>query len=265
MKADRGLGAFNIGALAGGFAFLYGPIVLLVLYSFNASRLVTVWAGFSTRWYFQLLRDDQMLASAWISLKVALVSATLATILGTLAALALARFGRFRTRAIFAAMLYAPIVLPEVITGLSLLLLFVAMGVERGFLTIVLGHATLAMGFVAVVVHAKLVTLDPSLEDAAADLGASPAAAFMRVTLPLALPAIVAGFLLSTTLSLDDLVIASFTAGPGSTTLPMRIYSEVRLGVTPEVNAISTLLIVAVGVALALVAAVTRGGPSPEH
>ena len=249
----------SLSALAFGFVFLYAPIVLLVVYSFNASRLVTVWGGFSARWYGELLNDNQILGSAWISLRVALASACLATLLGTLAALALARFGKFPGRALFSVMLYAPIVLPETITGLALLLMFVALGIDRGVLTIVLGHATLAMGFVAVVVHARLAALDPSLEDAAADLGATPVSVFLRVTLPLSAPAIASGFLLSAILSLDDLVIASFTSGPGSTTLPMRVYSQVRLGVTPEVNAISTLLIAAVALGLGVGACVTRG------
>lgn len=239
----RGLTSFNCAALAFGFAFLYAPMVLLVLYSFNNSRLVTVWGGFSTKWYFALLEDRQIVESAWMSLRVAIVSAALATVLGTLAALVLARFGRFSSRFIFSAMIYAPLVMPEVISGLSLLLFFVALGIDRNFWTITLSHATLSMCFVAVVVHARLVTIDRSYEEAAMDLGATPVATFRHITLPLAAPGLVAGFLLAFTLSLDDLVIASFTAGPGSTTLPMRIYSEVRLGVTPEINAMSTLLL----------------------
>jgi putrescine transport system permease protein len=246
----RGLTCFNWVALAFGFAFLYAPIVLLVLYSFNNSRLVTVWGGFSTKWYGALLDDSQIVDSAWMSLRVALVSAALATVLGTLAALVLSRFGRFRSRFVFLAMVYAPLVMPEVISGLSLLLIFVALGIDRGFWTVTLSHATLSMCFVAVVVHARLVTIDRVFEEAAMDLGATPAAAFRQITLPLAAPALVAGFLLAFTLSLDDLVIASFTAGPGSTTLPMRIYSEVRLGVTPEINAMSTLLLAIVAAAL---------------
>ena len=230
-------------ALLFGFAFLYAPIALLVLYSFNASRLVTVWGGFSTRWYASLLENDQLIASAWISLRVALVSALIATIVGTCAAIALARFGRFAGRIAFSSMIYAPLVMPEVITGLSLLLLFVALDIPRGFWTVVVAHATLGMCFVAVVVHARLVTMDRSLEEAAMDLGCTPGGALRRVTLPLAAPAIVAGYGLAFILSIDDVVIASFTSGPGSTTLPMRIYSQVRLGVTPEINAISAILI----------------------
>ncbi|HZY14816.1 MAG TPA: ABC transporter permease subunit [Beijerinckiaceae bacterium] len=245
--------------LALGFAFLYGPILLLVTYSFNASRLVTVWGGFSTRWYAALMQDAQLLASIRTSLSVALLSGLIATFNGTLAAIALVRFGRFRTRTIFAGAIYAPLVMPEVILGLSLLLLFVALGIERGLWTIVAAHATFTMCFVTVVVQSRLVGFDRALEDAATDLGAGPARTFLAITLPLIRPAIVAGFLLAFTLSLDDLVIASFTAGPGSTTLPMRVYSEVRLGVSPEINAISTLMLAVVGIALLFFAALSRG------
>lgn len=250
MSARR-LGPAGVTSLVLGFAFLYAPIGLLVVYSFNASKLVTVWGGFSTRWYAALLDNQQLVESAWTSLRVALASATLATLLGALAALALSRFGRFRTRTAFVSMLYAPLVTPEVVIGLALLLLFVSLEMERGFWTIVIAHTTLGMSFVTVVVYARLAAFDRTLEDAAMDLGASPISAFVYVTLPLIAPAIVAGFLLAFTISLDDFVLASFTSGPGSTTLPMRIYSQVRLGVTPEVNAISTLLIGSVG-ALAL-------------
>ena len=247
------------GMLAAGFAFLYGPMILLVIFSFNASRLVTVWGGFSTRWYTALLNDTQLLASVRTSLAVAALSAAIATVNGTLAAIALVRFGRFRTRTLFSGAIYAPLVMPEVILGLSLLLLFVALGIERGLWTIVAAHATFTMCFVAVVVRSRLAGFDRALEEAAMDLGASPARAFMAVTLPLIAPAIVAGFLLAFTLSLDDLVIASFTAGPGSTTLPMRVYSQVRLGVSPEINAISTLMLAAVALVLLSVAALARG------
>lgn len=245
-------------ALLFGFAFLYIPIGLLIIYSFNASKLVTVWGGFSTRWYASLLQNEQLLASAWTSLLVGLCAASLATILGTFAALSLARHGRFRTRTAFASMLYAPMVMPEVVIGLSLLLLFVSLDFERGFLTVVIAHATLGMCFVAVVVHARLVRFDRTLEEAAMDLGAGPAQTFFLVTLPLIAPSIIAGFLLAFTISLDDLVLASFTTGPGSTTLPMRIYSQVRLGVTPEINAISTLLIGFVGTMVLLGLALAR-------
>lgn len=237
------LSPFNISALALGLAFLYLPIVILVIYSFNASRLVTVWGGWSTRWYAEFFNDRAMLDAAWMSLRVGVVSATAATILGTLAAVALSRGERFKGRTLFSGMLYAPLVMPEVITGLSLLLLFVALNAERGFWTVTIAHTTLTMCFVATVVQARLSALDRSLEEAAMDLGCNPVRAFVAVTLPLMLPSIAAGWMLAFTLSLDDLVIASFTTGPGSATLPIRIYSEVRLGVKPEINAICTLII----------------------
>jgi putrescine transport system permease protein len=228
-------------------AFLYAPIGVLIVYSFNASKLVTVWGGFSTEWYGVLSRDGPLIAAALVSLKVALLSASIAGVLGTCAALALDRHGRFRGRGAYTGLLYAPMVMPEVITGLSLLLLFVGIGLDRGIGTLVIAHATFATGFVAVVVGARLKGLDRSLEEAAADLGAGPARVFFGITLPLIAPSVAAGFLLAFTLSLDDLVIASFVSGPGATTLPMRIYSQVRLGVNPEINAASTLLIAAVG------------------
>ncbi|WP_336486863.1 ABC transporter permease subunit [Methylobacterium nigriterrae] len=239
-------------ALGLGLAFLYAPILVLVAYSFNASSLVTVWGGFSTRWYGVLLADRPLLEAAWVSVRVALLAGLTATALGTLAALALERHGRFAGRGLFTGLVYAPMVMPEVITGLSLLLLFVGIGLDRGLGTIVIAHATFGTGFVAVVVGARLRGLDRSLEEAAADLGAGPARVFLTITLPLLAPALAAGFLLAFTLSLDDLVIASFVSGPGATTLPMRLYSQVRLGVNPEINAASTLLIAAVsGVVLA--------------
>jgi putrescine transport system permease protein len=254
-----GARAAQVGMLATGLAFLYGPMILLVIFSFNASRLVTVWGGFSTRWYAALLNDAQLIASVRTSLVVAALSAAIATVNGTLAAIALVRFGRFRTRTLFSGAIYAPLVMPEVILGLSLLLLFVALGIERGLWTIIAAHATFTMCFVAVVVRSRLAGFDRALEEAAMDLGAGPVRAFLAVTLPLMAPAIIAGFLLAFTLSLDDLVIASFTAGPGSTTLPMRVYSQVRLGVSPEINAISTLMLAAVGLVLLSVAALSRG------
>jgi putrescine transport system permease protein len=250
---------FNATALTFGFAFLYLPILLLVIYSFNASRLVTVWGGFSTRWYAELFRNQALMDAAWVTIRIALLSATVATILGTLAAITLVRYGRFRGRALFTGMIYAPMVMPEVITGLSLLLLFVAVGFDRGFWTVMLAHTTLTMCFVAVVVQSRLVSFDRSLEEAAMDLGATPLETFLSVTLPLSAPAIAAGFLLAFTLSLDDLVIASFTSGPGATTLPMRIYSQVRLGVTPEINAASTILIGLVALGVIVAALVSKG------
>ena len=238
----RRLSLTNLAALGLGLAFLYAPIAILVVYSFNASRLVTVWGGWSTKWYAALLEDRAMIEAALTSLGIALVSAALATVLGTMAAVSLTRL-RFRGRGPFAAMVYAPLVMPEVITGLSLLLLFVALNAERGFWTVTAAHTTLTMCFVSVVVQSRLASLDRSLEEAAMDLGCNPLRAFVAVTLPLIAPAIAAGWMLAFTLSLDDLVIASFTTGPGSTTLPIRIYSEVRLGVKPEINAICTLVI----------------------
>ena len=252
MRAPRLVRAspFNAVSLAFGFAFLYLPIVILVIYSFNASRLVTVWGGWSTRWYSALLADHAMLEAAGMSLRVGLSSATLATLLGTLAAIALSRGERFAGRTLLSGMLYAPLVLPEIITGLSLLLLFVAVQAERGFWTVTIAHTTLTMCFVTVIVQSRLTGLDRSLEEAAMDLGCTPAGAFVAATLPLVGPAIAAGWMLAFTLSLDDLVIASFTTGPGSATLPIRIYSEVRLGVKPEINAVCTLIIALVAVTI---------------
>ena len=237
------LSRFNIASLALGLAFLYLPIAILVIYSFNGSRLVTVWGGWSLRWYSEFFHDRAMIEAAWMSFRVAATSATLATLLGTLAAVALSRGERFRGRTLFSGMLYAPLVMPEVITGLSLLLLFVAVNIDRGFWTIVFAHTTLTMCFVTVIVQARLIGFDRSLEEAAMDLGCPPLKTFLTITLPLIFPAIAAGWMLAFTLSLDDLVIASFTTGPGSETLPIRIYSEVRLGVKPEINAICTLVI----------------------
>ena len=240
------LSSFNIVSLVFGLAFLYLPILLVVVYSFNASKLVTVWGGFSGQWYLALLSNKPLLEAAWVSLRIAFVSALGAALFGTLAALALRRYRRFMGRGLFAFMLYAPLVLPEIMTGLSLLLLFVALDLDRGFWTVALAHMAFTIAFVALIVDARLADLDPSFEEAARDLGATPLSAFMRVTLPMIAPAVAAGFLLAFTLSLDDLVIASFTSGPGATTLPMRLYGQMRLGVTPEINAASTVMIVAV-------------------
>jgi putrescine transport system permease protein len=249
----RGPSSINIAALALGLAFLYLPIVILVIFSFNASRSVTVWSGWSLHWYRELLNDSAMLDAAFISLRIAALSATLATVLGTLAALGLARAGRFRGRVLFSGMVYAPIVMPEVITGLSLLLLFVAVELDRGFWTVTIAHTTLTMCFAAIVVGSRLVTFDRSLEEAAMDLGCPPLRTFLTVTLPLIWPAVASGWMLAFALSLDDVVLASFTTGPGATTLPIRVYSEMRLGVKPEINAICTILIafVAFGVIVA--------------
>ena len=249
-----------------GYAFLYGPIVALVLYSFNASDRVTVWEGFSTRWYGELLRNEQIIDAALLSLRIATVSATLAVVLGTMAGFVLSRFGRFRGRTLMSGMVAAPLVMPEVITGLSLLLLFVWLEdlvgwpAGRGVTTISIAHITFSMAFVAIVVQSRLATMDRSLEEAALDLGARPWKVFAVITLPLIAPALVAGWLLSFTLSLDDLVIASFVSGPGSSTLPMVIFSKVRLGLSPEINALATVIIVLVALGIILAGAVQRRG-----
>jgi putrescine transport system permease protein len=244
------LGPGLVLALVAGFAFLYLPILALVAYSFNASRLVTVWGGFSTHWYGALLANQPLLDAAWLSIRLGLVSATVATALGTLAALALTRQGNFFGRTLFSGMVLAPLVMPEVITGLSLLLLFVAIDAERGFWTVTIAHATFSLGFACIVVQSRLASFDRSLEEAARDLGATPLVTFATVTLPLIWPAVAAAWMLAFTLSLDDLVIASFTTGPGATTLPMRLYSAVKLGVSPEINAACTIMIGAVAVAV---------------
>jgi len=242
-----------------GFVFLYAPIVSLIVFSFNESKLVTVWGGFSVKWYVALFRNPQILGAAWISLQVAVVAATLAVIFGTLAAYVLVRFGRFRSRALLTGMSTAPLVMPEVITGLSLLLLFVAMEqligwpAGRGKTTIIIAHVTFCMAYVTVVVQSRLAGMDESLEEAAMDLGARPVRVFFDITLPVIAPALVAGWLLAFTLSLDDLVVASFVTGPGASTLPMVIFSKVRLGVSPDINALATIIIaiVAFGVGIA--------------
>jgi len=254
----RRLSSFNVTTLALGLAFLYLPIAVLVIYSFNASRLVAVWGGWSTHWYQVLLEDRAILEAARISIGIALTSATFATVLGTCAAYALSRAGRFKGRTLFSALVYAPLVMPEVITGLSLLLLFVAADLDRGFWTVTVAHTTLTMCFVTVIVQSCFSGIDRSLEEAAMDLGCPPLRTFLTVTLPIAAPAVIAGFLLAFSLSLDDLVIATFTTGPGATTLPIRIYSDVRLGVKPEINAICTVMIATVAVAVMIAAAVAR-------
>jgi len=254
----RGPSAFNRVSIALGLVFLYAPMALLVLYSFNAGRLVTVWSGFSTRWYVALLHDAQMLEAVWVTLRVGLISATLATLLGLLAAVALTRTGGFRGRTLFSGMVYAPLVLPEVILGLALLLLFVALGLPRGFWTVTLGHTTLTLCYATVVIQARLASVDPTLEEAAQDLGCTPLRAFLTVTLPIIAPAVAAAWMLALTLSFDDLVIASFTSGPGATTLPMRLYSQIRLGVNPQINAISTLMLGVVGLGVVVAYLIRR-------
>lgn len=255
--------------LVGGYAFLYAPIVLLAVFSLNAAPLLTQWGGVSGRWYRALWADGPLLRAAWLSLRIAVVSATGATLLGLPAGMALARFGRFRGRGAFAAAVAAPLVMPDVLTGLSLLLLFVAgeatVGVPagRGAVTIVLAHVTFSLSYVAVVVQARLRDAEPDLEEAAADLGASPARVFGRVTLPLAAPALLSGWLLAFTLSLDDLVVASFVSGPGASTLPMVVFSSLKLGATPELYALSVVIL---GVcAAALGGALLLGRVRPER
>ncbi|WP_209509697.1 ABC transporter permease [Ruegeria sp. HKCCE4150] len=249
---------FNTVSLTLGFAFLYIPMIILIVFSFNESKLVTVWAGFSTKWYGELLQNEAFLDAAWVTIRVAVFSSTLATILGTAAAYVLVRSGRFFGRTLFSGMIYAPLVMPEVITGLSLLLLFIGIGLDRGILTIVLAHTTFSMCFVSVVVSSRLITFDRSLEEAALDLGCSPEQAFRLVTLPIIAPAVISGWLLAFTLSLDDLVIASFTSGPSATTLPIKIFSAVRLGVSPEINALSTIMIAVVTVGVITASLVTK-------
>ena len=234
---------FNYFSLLLGFTFLYVPIIILIFFSFNESRLVTVWAGFSTKWYASLMQNSSILDAAWVTLRIAFISSLIATILGTIAGLVLARFDRFRGKTFFNGMIYSPLVMPDVIIGISLLLIFVAIGISRGFWTITIAHITFSMCYVAVIIHSRLLDFDKSTEEAAQDLGCPPARIFFYVILPIITPAIIAGFLLSFTLSLDDLVISSFSTGAGTTTLPIKIYSMVRFGVTPEINALSTILI----------------------
>jgi putrescine transport system permease protein len=242
--------------MALGFAFLYIPILSMIVYSFNESRLVTVWAGFSTKWYVELFQNEQIINAAKLSLRIAAVNATGAVILGTLAGFALSRFRRFKGRTLMTGMTTAPLVMPEVITGLSLLLLFVAMEhafgwpAGRGVTTITIAHITFSMAYVTVVIQSRLSTLDESLEEAAMDLGARPWKVFMVITLPIIFPAILAGWLLAFTLSWDDLVITSFVSGPGSSTLPLVIFSKVRLGVSPDINALATIMVTLVAIGI---------------
>ena len=255
--------------LGAGLAFLYLPLALVILYSFNASRLVTVWTGFSTNWYGELLRDRQIIAAAGTSLVVGVLSATLAVIVGAAAGYGLQRFGAFKGRWLFSTSVVAPLVMPEVITGLSLLLLF-ATAQEiwpllpgRGVATIVVAHASFTMATVALIVRARLAGMERDVEEAAGDLGARPFTVFTHITLPMIAPALAAGWLLAFVLSLDDVVIASFVAGPQSTTLPMVVYSSIRLGVSPKINALAAVLVVVTGVLLGLAALLARGGREP--
>lgn len=238
----RRVSLFNVMAIVFGIVLLYLPIAIMVIYSFRDSRSVTGLGGWSIRWYRELAGDTAILDGALISLRIALVSASAATLLGVLAALALFRSGRFRGRPTFASMIYAPLVMPEVVAGLSMLLLFVGMGADRGFWTVVIAHTTMAMGFAAIIVQLRLADFDLNLEEAAADLGAPPLRIFLTVTLPLIAPAMATAWMLALALSLNDLVIASFTTGPAVVTLPIRLFSEIHLGVKPEINAVCTLL-----------------------
>jgi putrescine transport system permease protein len=253
----RRMSAFNVAWIALGLAFLYLPVAILIINSFNASRLVTVWGGWSLRWYAELFRDPAILEAAWVSLRIGFLSASAATLLGTLAAVAMVRV-RFSGKTLFSAMIFAPLVMPEVITGLALLLLFVAINLDRGFWTVTIAHTTVTMCFVTIVVQSRLVSFDRSLEEAAMDLGCPPLRTFLSVTLPLIFPAVAAGWMLAFVLSLDDLVLASFATGPGATTLPIRIYSEVRLGVKPVINAVCTIMIALVAIGLILASVLRR-------
>ena len=255
--ADR---AFSVARLPGFstiaivvFVALYLPIITLVVYSFNASRLVTVWGGFSTKWYVALFTNDKVIDALILSLKIALVSATIATILGTMSGIVLARYTKFRGRTLFSGLVTAPLIMPEVITGISLLIFFILLGdwigwpASRGFITITLAHITFSAVFVTTIVHARMLQADRAIEEAAMDLGSRPWQVMFDITLPVISPAILSGWLLAFTISLDDVVITAFTTGPGSTTLPLLIWSKVKLGVTPDINALATLMVVTVG------------------
>ncbi len=249
---------FLLSVLGFGFAFLYIPIISMIVYSFNDSRLATVWGGFSTRWYWALFSNRQVGDALWLSIRIALISASMATILGTMAGIAMARFGRFRGRLLFSGLVTAPLIMPEIITGISSLLLFIMMAEwigwpgTRGFTTITLAHITFSMVFVTTIVQARMLQADRSIEEAAMDLGARPWQVMRDVTLPTIAPAVLSGWLLAFTISLDDVVITSFTTGPGYTTLPLLIWSKVKLGVTPDVNALATLTVLVVGIGVVL-------------
>lgn len=258
-----GRARFAFTALAFGYAFLYLPIGLVMLYSFNESKLVTVWAGFSLKWWEALLGNEAMLSAAWLSLRIALASATLAAVLGLMAGYALARAPRFFGRTLFSSLVIAPMVMPEVVMGISMLLLFIASdrflgGPERGFLTIVIGHTTFSLAFVTIVIQARLADFDRALEEAAMDLGATPWATFRTITLPLIAPALASGWLLAFTLSLDDLILTQFISGAESQTLPMRVYSSVRLGLDPQINVLATIVVAIAASALVVSGWLTR-------
>ena len=245
---------FLISCLCFGFAFFYVPILSMIAFSFNRSRLATVWGGFSTQWYGKLFHNDQILDAVMLSVKIALVSATLATILGTMAGIALARFRKFRGRTMFSGLVTAPLIMPEVITGISMLMLFLMMAQwigwpsSRGFTTVTIAHITFSMTYVTTIVQSRLSSMDIAIEEAAMDLGARPWRVLTDVTLPVISPAIMAGWLLAFTISIDDVVITNFTTGPGATTLPILIWSKVKLGVTPDINALATIIIAIVGI-----------------
>ena len=244
---------FLLTMLGFGFAFFYVPILSMIVYSFNASRLATVWGGFSTKWYGTLLSNKQVGKALWLSLEIALLSSTIATILGTMAGIALARFTKFRGRTLFSGLVTAPLVMPEVITGISSLIFFILMAQyvgwppSRGFTTVTLAHITFSMVFVTTIVQSRMLSADRAIEEAAMDLGARPWQVLRDVTLPVIAPAILSGWLLAFTISMDDVVITNFTTGPGTTTLPILIWSKVKLGVTPDINALATLIVLTVG------------------
>ncbi len=255
---SRTLSWFGYASLAVGIAFLYLPICVVIFYSFNESEFITLWSGFSLRWYISLYHNSAYWSAGWVTMEIALASSILATFLGVMAACAFSRLRRFPGRSLFAGLAVAPMVLPEVISGLSLLLLFVALGIDRGFLTVVIAHATMSMCFVCVVVSARLSQFDLTIEEAARDLGATPLKAFFLATLPAIMPAVISGFILAFLISLDSLVLSSFTTGPGTTTLPLRVYSEVKRGIRPEINALSTLIVVAVTIVIVTVSIWTK-------
>lgn len=252
MSARTGLSPLLKTMLIVGFVFLYAPILSLIVYSFNESKLVTVWAGFSFKWYGELFRDAGIMKAAWVSLRIAFYTACASVVLATIAAMVMTRFRRFRGKTLFGGLITAPLVMPEVITGLSILLLFVALGIPRGMTTIWIAHVTFCVAFVTVVVSSRLSELDKSVEEAAMDLGANRIKVFFLITLPIIMPALISGWLLAFTLSIDDLVVASFVSGPSSTTLPMKVFSSVRLGLSPKINALATLMIVIVAIAAAI-------------
>jgi putrescine transport system permease protein len=249
---------FLLSCLAFGFAFFYVPIISMIFFSFNRSRLATVWGGFSTQWYGKLFQNDQIINAAWLSLKIGLVSATLATVLGTMAGIALARMKRFRGRMLFSGMVTAPLIMPEVITGISMLMLFILMARwvgwpgDRGFVTVTIAHITFSMTYVTTIVQSRLSSVDLAVEEAAMDLGSKPWQVLTDITLPIISPAILSGWLLAFTISLDDVVITTFTTGPGATTLPLLIWGKVRLGVTPDINALATLIVTIVGICVVI-------------